>query len=127
MKLIIAGSRTLNEYDVVEMIDPLLEFFNIDKKKIKEIVSGGADGVDKAAEYYQERNDEFDFIEVKANWPKYGKKAGVLRNAEMADYADALLLIWDGESKGSKNMKKEMLTRGKPVYEVTLKTHAQTR
>jgi hypothetical protein len=39
----------------------------------------------------------------------------------MADYADALLLIWDGESKGSANMKKNMEKQNKKVYEVILK------
>lgn len=41
--------------------------------------------------------------------------------AVVADYADALLLIWDGESKGSANMRSEMLNRRKLVYEVTLR------
>jgi hypothetical protein len=41
----------------------------------------------------------------------------------MAEEADALLLIWDGESKGSANMKKEMLFKNKPVYEVILRTY----
>jgi hypothetical protein len=39
----------------------------------------------------------------------------------MAEYADALLLIWNGESRGSANMKENMVKLGKPVYEVILK------
>jgi hypothetical protein len=41
----------------------------------------------------------------------------------MAEEGDALLLIWDGESKGSANMKKEMLFKKKPIYEVILRTY----
>jgi hypothetical protein len=41
----------------------------------------------------------------------------------MVDYADVLLLIWDGESRGSKNMKETMIKLGKPVYEVILRKH----
>jgi hypothetical protein len=41
----------------------------------------------------------------------------------MAEYADALLLIWDGESKGSLNMKQRMIGLKKPVYEVVLKRY----
>lgn len=58
-----------------------------------------------------------------ADWDKFGKAAGHIRNKQMAEEADALLLIWDGESKGSANMKKEMLFKNKPVYEVILKTY----
>jgi hypothetical protein len=39
-----------------------------------------------------------------AKWDKYGKAAGPLRNREMAAYADALILVWDGKSRGSANM-----------------------
>ena len=39
-----------------------------------------------------------------ADWNKYGKSAGYKRNEEMANIADAALVIWDGESRGSKHM-----------------------
>jgi hypothetical protein len=39
-----------------------------------------------------------------ADWEKHGKKAGFIRNRQMADYADMLICFWDFESKGSKNM-----------------------
>ena len=39
-----------------------------------------------------------------AEWDKYGRKAGPLRNEAMARYADALLAYWNGESKGTKSM-----------------------
>lgn len=58
-----------------------------------------------------------------ADWEKFGKVAGHIRNKQMAEEGDALLLIWDGESKGSANMKDNMIKLGKPVYEVILKTH----
>lgn len=57
------------------------------------------------------------------DWGKHGKAAGPIRNKQMAEYADALLLIWDGESKGSKNMKEEMLKLNKPVYEFIVKQY----
>lgn len=61
--------------------------------------------------------------EFPADWDKFGKAAGHIRNTEMANYADALLLIWDGESKGSANMKYQMNQLGKPIYEVILRKH----
>ena len=55
-----------------------------------------------------------------ADWETHGKAAGPIRNAQMAKYADALLLIWDWKSKGSANMKQEMFKLNKPVYEVII-------
>jgi alkanesulfonate monooxygenase SsuD/methylene tetrahydromethanopterin reductase-like flavin-dependent oxidoreductase (luciferase family) len=51
-----------------------------------------------------------------ADWDTYGKRAGYLRNEQMAEYADALFAIWDGESKGTKHMIDIMLSKKKPVY-----------
>ncbi|WP_417886662.1 hypothetical protein [Zunongwangia sp.] len=39
-----------------------------------------------------------------ANWNKYGKSAGYRRNAEMAEYADALIAFWDGKSISTKHL-----------------------
>lgn len=55
------------------------------------------------------------------DWGAHGKSAGFVRNAEMADYGDALYLVWDGKSAGSGNMKAEMEKRKKPVYEYVIK------
>ena len=114
MKLIIAGSR-----DVRIEVDELFKI--IDKfgilYEIKEIVSGCAPGIDsdaiKFAEHYGVKLKKFP-----ADWAKYGKLAGPRRNLEMANYSDALLIIWNGQSKGSFNIKARMMGMGKPVYEV---------
>ena len=39
-----------------------------------------------------------------ADWDLDGKSAGFKRNVKMAEYADALVAFWDGESKGTKHM-----------------------
>jgi len=120
MKLIIAGSRSL-------IIGPdgilmyLGYYFNT-AEPIAEIVSGGANGVDRDAEIAAQEC-LIPFKLFAADWETHGKAAGPIRNRQMAEYADALLLIWDGESRGSKNMKQEMLKLKKPVYEVILRSH----
>lgn len=114
MKLIIAGSRTLDVED--EMIAGLLCQFDIYPE---EVVCGMADGVDHAGLCWADHR-AIKVAEFPAMWGIYGKRAGVYRNSQMADYADALLLIWDGKSKGSANMKKEMKALSKPIYEVVL-------
>lgn len=117
MKLIIAGSRGLDL--TRSLLDALTDWFEV-WERLEEVVSGGARGVDQAGEAWAETGG----IPVRrfpAAWGEHGRSAGHIRNAEMAAYADALLLIWDGESRGSAGMRREMLRRGKSVYEVVLK------
>lgn len=115
MKLIIAGSRDINV--TVGFINGAVEGLGL---KPTEVISGTATGIDTCGEDYAIFYD-IDIMEFPADWDNKGKAAGHIRNKEMADYADALLLIWDGESKGSANMKQNMLSLGKPIYEIILK------
>lgn len=121
MKLIIAGKRDI--YPQTDFLDEVINHFNIHNSQI---VSGGATGVDAAAKYYCKsfygEAISSKYKEFSANWDEHGKAAGPIRNKQMAEYGDALLLIWDGESRGSANMKKEMEKLNKPVYEVILKS-----
>jgi len=116
LKLIVAGSRTIT-FDA-HTIGSLIRHFQL---KPTEIVSGGASGIDQCAAQYARLHPYLKFMEFRADWDRHGKSAGPMRNAEMADYADALLLIWDGSSRGSASMRAEMLKRDKPIYEVVLK------
>lgn len=112
MKTIIAGSRGIDSYYVVDFAIHDSGF------NITEIVSGCARGVDQTAEKWAWYND----IPVKkfpADWDKHGKAAGPMRNREMAAYADALVAIWDGESRGTKNMIHEARKAGLDVYILT--------
>lgn len=82
-------------------------------------MSGGARGMDLAGESFAECYG-YKIYKFPANWDKFGRKAGHLRNKQMAEFADALLLIWDGYSKGSKNMKSQMVKLNKPIFEVII-------
>lgn len=119
MKLIIAGSRTIN-LSIGDFDEYFYRFdLSVDPDNM-EIVSGCAKGVDSSGEYYA-KECSLPIHKFPADWDKYGKGAGHIRNKQMAEYADALLLIWDGESRGSANMKATMLKLNKPVYEVIIK------
>ena len=98
MKIIIAGSRNFNDYNLLKTsCDSLLtQFTNI------EIVSGTARGADKLGERYA-REKGSNIKEFPANW-NLGKSAGYIRNDEMAKYSDMLIAFWDGTSKGTKHM-----------------------
>jgi hypothetical protein len=110
MKVIIAGSRTITEYD-----DVVTAFQEWPYWECTEIVSGGARGVDRLGERIAK---EWNLPVTKfiPGWDEFGKRAGYLRNAEMAKYADGLIAVWDGQSKGTKHMIDLMLEAGKPVY-----------
>jgi glycerophosphoryl diester phosphodiesterase len=76
---------------------------------ITELINGGALGIDAAARTYwhrrfQNKEPDFPLRTIQANWDRYGKSAGPIRNREMARNADALIAIWDGVSRGTSNM-----------------------
>ena len=108
MKLIIAGGRDFN--DKVLAFSSFIEFAqevnseNLSKvNPFTEIVSGGARGADRVGEWVAHVSG----VPIKQfipDWSGLGKRAGFVRNAEMGDYADALLAFWDGKSKGTKSM-----------------------
>jgi YspA, cpYpsA-related SLOG family len=125
MKVIIAGSRSIRSY--VAVIDAIIKSnFNI-----TEVVSGKADGADRLGEIYAD-NHNIPIKEFPADWEnltapgavirknKYGKEynvnAGFTRNREMANYADALIAIWDGRSSGTLDMIRAAEKRGLHVY-----------
>lgn len=101
-----------------ELFEILTEFHLL--YQIKEIVSGGATGMDSVGEAFA-KNYHVPLKRFPADWAKYGGLAGPRRNREMAEYADALLLVWNGTSKGSANMKARMRGLGKPIFEVVRK------
>jgi len=100
MKLIIAGSRNFTDYKkLAEACDHILQ----DQNNI-EIVSGAYyKGADKLGEQYAAEKG-FPIKQFPADWKKFGKAAGPKRNHQMANYADALIAFWNGESKGTKHM-----------------------
>ncbi|MDM8565094.1 SLOG family protein [Candidatus Halobeggiatoa sp. HSG11] len=116
--LIIAGSRDCNkdiDYTMLVHQLPLL----LDINSVTEIVSGGARGADMLGERWANNNN----LPVKrfpADWNTYGKAAGPIRNTAMAKYAaknnGALLVIWDGTSRGTLSMINQANQQGIPVY-----------
>jgi hypothetical protein len=109
MKTIIAGSRTINSYAVVEQAIKDSGF------KITEIVCGMARGVDYLGKLWGFRNN-VPVNEMPAYWGTYGRSAGVRRNKKMAEYAEALIAIWDGRSPGTGNMIEEARAKGLRVF-----------
>jgi hypothetical protein len=99
MRVIIAGSRDFNDYNSLE------RKMNVILKNQDDvtIISGTARGADKLGERYAGENHH-KLEKYVPMWDLYGKKSGYMRNVEMAKVADALVVFWDGKSKGTKHM-----------------------
>lgn len=109
MRLIIAGGRDFNNYDL--LLKALNKYCKI--WDIEEIVCGEARGADSLGRRFAEENS-IPVTSFKPNWQDLGKKAGILRNIEMGDYGTHLIAFWDGKSRGTNHMINYMKEIGKP-------------
>ena len=109
MRVIIAGGRNYYNYDA------LLEAVSECGFQIDLVVSGGATGVDALGERFAKERD-LPLEIFMPDWDKHGKAAGPIRNREMAKNADALIALWDGQSRGTKNMIETAQKIGLLVY-----------
>ena len=89
MKIAIVGSRNLCDCDICEYV-----------RGADEIVSGGAKGVDSCAAEYA-RAHGLKLTEFLPEYDIYGRGAPIVRNKKIVDYADRIVVFWDGSSKGT--------------------------
>ena len=112
MKVIVAGSRSILDKALVHACIESAGY------TITELVSGvcAGESVDFLGEVWAIKNNIpiKAFPVTKADWEKYKKAAGHLRNTKMAEYAEAAIIVWDGASPGSKDMMMKMVSFGKP-------------
>lgn len=97
LKTIIAGPRNFVDYGFAVKVFERIPW------EVTEVVSGMATGVDTMGVRWAQENG----IALKrfpANRRDHGRAAGVIRNEEMARYAEGLVAIWDGRSPGTLNM-----------------------
>lgn len=113
IRIIIAGTRTYNDLTTLTNIANHIININLYKKGYKasdiEIVCGMAKGADELGEKFAKAYGH-NISYFPAEWEKYGRSAGYLRNKTMAEYASykkgygALIAFWDGKSKGTNHM-----------------------
>lgn len=94
MKLAIIGSRTFNDYNL--LVSTLEQY----KSKITLVVSGAAKGADSLGEKWAIKNNIKTLI-FPADWEKYGKRAGFIRNEDIIKNCDCVIAFWDRISKGT--------------------------
>lgn len=135
-KVIIAGNRKFDNYVLLqEKCSNILS----SKGKDIEVISGTAVGADKLGERYAKEYG-LSLKQFPAPWTdiegkpeneigtrydgtRYWKKAGTFRNTQMAEYADAAIIFWDGNKRsGSYNMINQAKRMGLLVREIKYKT-----
>lgn len=114
MKIIIAGSRTINDYELVKQTINESGWVN----EMTEVVCGMANGVDLLGKRFADENNipVEKFPVTKKDWAMYGKYAGRRRNKQMAEYADKLIAIHLDTSPGTLHMINTMRDFEKPVF-----------
>ncbi len=117
-RLVVAGCRDYNDYSVASVeIEKHIKKCDANCSVI--IVSGCADGADKLGERYATEH-HLNIERYPAEWEKYGKYAGPKRNSQMAQVADAVIVFWDGKSRGTKNMIESAKRANKPYTVINI-------
>lgn len=116
MRLCVAGSRDITDY---ERVGRAIERSGWE---VTEVIEGDYAGVDRLAKRWAVEHG-VPYRDFPADWTRFGTAAGPIRNGEMAEdlalaLPDAgLVLVWDGTSRGSADMRRQARLRGIPVFE----------
>lgn len=99
MKVAVVGSRTFANrgllFDKLDELQRVHGAFDL-------VVSGGASGADSLAEEYALAY-QIEVLVLEADWRRYGRGAGPVRNQEIVKAADMIVAFWNGESRGTAN------------------------
>ena len=102
MKIAIVGSRDITAVDIARYLSDG-----------DEIISGGAIGVDRCAAEYARKNG----IRITVFLPQYelyGRAAPIVRNKEIVNHSDKIIVFWNGSSRGTLSVIKYAQKIGKP-------------
>lgn len=107
MRVAVIGSRTVDERFYFQLCAAM-------PLGVSEIVSGGAAGADQLAKRYAEEN-ELKLTEFLPDYAKFGRAAPIRRNEQIVEYADEVIALWDGSSKGTARTINACITAYTPV------------
>src|SRR6266576_655260 len=97
MRVLVCGSRHLQDYELLKE--------TLDGYRLTEIIHGKARGADTLAGDYG-RSNNIEVREFPAEWDKYGRGAGPIRNSQMLKEGkpDLVIAFLAPDSRGTQNM-----------------------
>lgn len=116
MKLMVCGSRNIID---VEWIFQQINIC-VSENNFKDIilVEGEARGVDSISALWARRHG-CEVLKYPADWALYGRKAGILRNIDMYNASDFVLILWDGKSNGTNHVI-SLCKKGNKPYKIKI-------
>lgn len=110
-RIVIGGYRNFNNYDVFkDFVDSC-----IGKETEITILSGHCKGADLMAERYAKEKG-FALEIYPADWQKYGRAAGPIRNKQMVENADTVIAFVSESASGTKNLIGNAKKLGKELF-----------
>lgn len=110
---LVCGGRDYNDQrSMFEVLDALYE-----EGRFNAIVQGGARGADALAKSWAEMN-EVHCETVDAEWERFGRSAGPIRNVRMLHEFDPVIIVASPGGAGTAHMCREARKAGKLVIEV---------
>ena len=100
MKVIICGGR---DFDDLMLLAERMGHFTQRAFHVQ-VISGKAKGADSLGEIWARDFTDMPVLEFPADWDKHGRRAGWIRNNQMAEVATHVVAFWDGKSRGTKMM-----------------------
>jgi hypothetical protein len=114
-KIAVVGSRTYGDLQHVRAWVDRLARWDDSQNAETVIVSGGAKGVDHAAET-EAKEHGIQVESIRPDWDALGRGAGIVRNQEVVNAAtDTVVAFWDGTSHGTKDAIEKAVRAGKRV------------
>lgn len=111
MRILVCGGR---DYDNWPELQSALNKYGASTNTI---ISGGAKGADFLARVYAKYYNQ-EYKEFPANWAKYGKAAGHIRNQQMIDEGEPDIVIAFKGGNGTKDMIKRARAHEIEVIEI---------
>lgn len=114
VRVITAGSRTIIDYATFRSyMITLIDYYG----PFTVITGRAPQGGDDMGYHFARWDYKLSYHSVWADWQQQGRKAGMLRNIAMAEYASladraALFCLWDGQSQGTRHMIQTAQTYG---------------
>ena len=113
MKVIVCGGR---DYANVEFLTLVLDELHA-KMPISQVIQGGAKGADSLAFDWAIRTKGVSVTTHHAEWEKYGRRAGPIRNGLMLEDCPDLVVAFPG-GRGTADMVRQAKAAGIQVVEV---------